>query len=113
MPDIFHGAESVLVWIGSGSPRSEETFDFLQSILDVQFLDNLIKTRAQAKMWNLVLDLLKNKLFSRRWAIQEIALAKNAHLLQGQQAMPWVDFVDAISLIMMNSDAIQSIFGRS
>jgi hypothetical protein len=113
MPDIFHGAKSVLVWIGSGSSRSEETFYFLQSILDVQFLDNLIKTRAQAKMWNLVLDLLKNKLFSRRWVIQEIALAKNAHLVQGQQSMPWFDFVDAISLIMMNSDAIQSIFGKS
>jgi hypothetical protein len=61
-------------------------------------------------MWNLVLDLLKNKLFSRRWVIQEIALARNVHLIKGQQAMPWFDFVNAISLIMMNSDAIQSIF---
>src|ERR1051326_1042004 len=38
--------------------------------------------------------------FSRRWVVQEIALAKEATLYCGREKIPWKDFADAVQLFV-------------
>ncbi|KAH9203748.1 hypothetical protein DL95DRAFT_399058, partial [Leptodontidium sp. 2 PMI_412] len=48
--------------------------------------------------------------FSRRWVIQELALARSASVLFGNCEMPWRDFADAIALFMTKFDQIKAAF---
>jgi hypothetical protein len=48
--------------------------------------------------WELFARLLQRDWFSRRWVVQEIALAKEATVQCGSQEVSWDDFSDAISL---------------
>lgn len=67
MDIIYSQAQSVSIWLGSGKPETKETFEFLYSILDLRVLDRLIRTQETPMKWVLVLNLLKNRWFSRRW----------------------------------------------
>lgn len=43
---------------------------------------------------------MRNKWFSRRWVVQELALAHDATVVYGKERMPWSDFSDAIAIFM-------------
>ena len=64
MHEIYSEAENVCVWLGPGKPESKETFDFLKAILNLKYLDDLIKTEANPGKWMLVINLMKLKWFS-------------------------------------------------
>ena len=54
---------------------------------------------------------MRAKWFSRRWVIQELALATMPHVRLGSQEMSWRDFADAIALFMTKYDTIRRAFG--
>jgi hypothetical protein len=113
MDEIYSNASSVWVWLGAGKPETKETFDFLKhDILDLKVLDDLVKTKQYEKKWKLVVTLMKNRWFSRRWVIQELALAKNAVVRWGSEEMEWSNFADAIALVMTKHDEITEILGN-
>jgi hypothetical protein len=91
MHEIYSAAKMVLVWLGAGEPETKETFEFLDEILDLQRLDNLITSKEHLEKWKLVVNLMENQWFSRRWVIQELALARDATVYLGG-AMPWSNF---------------------
>lgn len=109
MDIIYSQAQSVSIWLGSGKPETKETFEFLYSILDLRVLDRLIRTQETPMKWVLVLNLLKNRWFSRRWIVQELVLAKTATVHWGQEVMLWSDFAEAIALFMTKIHDIQEI----
>lgn len=49
---------------------------------------------------------MRNKWFSRRWVVQELALAHHATVVYGKERMPWSDFSDAIAIFMNCKDRI-------
>ncbi|KAE9376548.1 hypothetical protein N431DRAFT_529685 [Stipitochalara longipes BDJ] len=112
MNEIYSEAENVCVWLGPGKPESKETFEFLRNILDLKFLDDQINTKANPEKWMLVINLMKNKWFSRRWVIQELALAKTATVHWGGADISWPNFADAIALFMTKHDRITEILGK-
>lgn len=113
MDEIYSSASSVWVWLGAGKPETKETFDFLKyDILDLKVLDDLVKTKEYEKKWKLVVTLMKNRWFSRRWVIQELALARRAVVRWGSEEMEWSNFADAIALVMTKHDEITEILGN-
>jgi hypothetical protein len=112
MDEIYSQATFVCVWLGAGKNETRETFDFLRHILDLKVLDDLVKTKAQVEKWVLVVTLMKNRWFSRRWVIQELALAREAVVRWGSEEIPWSNFADAIALFMTKHDEITEILGK-
>tara|TARA_R110002060_G_scaffold56615_7_gene66994 strand:- start:171 stop:929 length:759 start_codon:yes stop_codon:yes gene_type:complete len=110
MHEIYTQAEMVCIWLGEGTPETPETFTFLQTILNLRSLDNLVKSpisQDTARKWALVVDLMANRWFSRRWILQELALSRQATVKWGDNELHWVDFADAIALFMTKYEDIK------
>jgi hypothetical protein len=130
MHEIYSEATNVCGWLGTGPAERGEarkTFKFLRDILDLERLDKMIEDRKEPgetrnnspkkpdeTLDNLLLvaELLKNRYFSRRWIVQELALARRATVQWGDEAMDWNDFSDAIDLFVTKQDKFKEILGR-
>lgn len=108
MNEIYSQAQSVCIWLGEGNEDTGRTFQFLRQILNLEEFDNLIREQDPEK-WYLLIKLMKNRWFSRRWVIQELALAKDAFVHWGEEQMMWTDFADAIALAMTKHLEIKDI----
>ena len=102
MGSIFNTASNVCVWIGTGDDQSATAFKFIRTLEDAPGI-NLDSNEEDTKQsLDALIRLLKRRSFTRRWAIQEVALAKRATLHCGQDYVSWAGFADAISLIHSN-----------
>lgn len=113
MNEIYYGADNVCVWLGAGDDETVETFEFLKALLNLKTLDDLIRNRETPEKWRLVAKLMQNKWFSRRWVIQELALARKATVRWGGEEIQWTDFADITALIMTHHSTIQQMLGHS
>ena len=101
MPSIYGDAKQVCVWLGDASIDSEKAIDFIEKIMeDIWKLDQLCEDRLQASNWAAVLKLIMRPWFSRRWIVQEIALARNGLIYCGRRTISWRRFSDAVSLFV-------------
>jgi len=124
MHDVYTQAEKVYIWLGKGKSKEEnqKTFNFLTKILDLGKLEQIIGNIERKEIestWRddqqdckRVIDLMKAEWFSRRWVIQELALATNAHVHRGECTMMWTEFADAIALFMTKYESIRRSFER-
>jgi hypothetical protein len=78
------------VWLGEGDATSAMAFKFIQKeVLQLQNFDELCDSKEASKKWGALLDLMQRQWFSRRWVVQEIALAKDAIIYCGKDKIPW------------------------
>ncbi|KAI6085111.1 hypothetical protein F4821DRAFT_241577 [Hypoxylon rubiginosum] len=75
---------------------------FISRVVGAYDIDTLIR-REEANNWSDLLFLMRSSWFSRRWVIQELALAKEATIRCGSKE------VDAISLFDMNFPKIRTL----
>jgi hypothetical protein len=111
MHEIYSNAEKVCVWLGNPPVMDEakKTFHFLKKILDLATFEDLVTTRKNPKDWLLIIHLMQNGWFSRRWIIQELALTTNAWIRYGTEEMSWKTAADAIALFMTSFTEIKQI----
>lgn len=57
-------------------------------VLQLQNFDELCDSPEASKKWGALLDLMQRKWFSRRWVVQEIALARDAIIYCGKDDIP-------------------------
>ena len=107
MNRIYGQAKCVLVWIGdkeeptATSIGSDKVLQFIiTKVLKIWEFDRLCEDLRAAKEWYGFINLMKRPWFSRRWVVQEIALARTAVLYCGRKWIEWQDFVDAVSLFV-------------
>ncbi|KAJ2971076.1 hypothetical protein NUW58_g9518 [Xylaria curta] len=99
MSSIYGNSRCVYVWLGPEADNSNLAMDFIQNrVLNLKDFDRLVEESNTRAEWKALTELIKRPWFTRRWIIQEIALARDAFLLCGQKKIRWVDFADAISL---------------
>jgi len=102
MAKIYTRAELVYVWLGEEDEGDNEdtgaAFEFIDRVLKLKYFDGLVKDENLHKDWKNMVELMKREWFSRRWVVQEIALAKDAVILCGSHRIKWLDFADAVSL---------------
>ncbi|KAI1774487.1 heterokaryon incompatibility protein-domain-containing protein [Hypoxylon cercidicola] len=110
MGKIFREASNVVVWLGSDtpSPTIATAFNILMTLADLcrrfgwdldfpwltrhRMLEQYGLPDITDDSWKYIRDLVERPWFSRTWIIQEITLARQAHLYCGNSTMPWVDF---------------------
>ena len=88
---VEHANEtSSCVWLGEGDATSAMAFKFIQKeVLQLQNFDELCDSKEASKKWGALLDLMQRQWFSRRWVVQEIALAREAVIYCGAENIPW------------------------
>jgi hypothetical protein len=99
MDDIYKSAANVCVWIGSGFRGSTEGVKLAREITNFQTFDKLIASGPAEQRWAELIKLLKSPWFSRRWIIQEIALAREATVHCGGDRIHWDDLAETVSLL--------------
>jgi hypothetical protein len=98
MATIYGGAHCVYIWIGDKKDDSDVAFAFIHEILKVENFDKLVENEENHRKWKAVKMLMMRDWFSRRWIIQEVALANKATLLCGSDELDWGTFADSVSL---------------
>ncbi|KAI1377337.1 HET-domain-containing protein [Hypoxylon crocopeplum] len=99
MAKIYGDAERVYVWLGEEKDDSELAMNFIRNrVLNLGDFDRLIRDENAVSEWRALSALIKRRWFSRRWIVQEIAVARTAIILCGQHEIKWKDLADAISL---------------
>jgi hypothetical protein len=106
--EIFNKASNVIVWLGPETPASKIAFEFIPKVLDMRGFDKLVK--EESNTWDALAELMRNPLFSRRWLIQELAVARKAVLRCGHHTIQWTDFSDAVALFEASLPAIQKYY---
>ncbi|KAF4956779.1 hypothetical protein FGADI_3561 [Fusarium gaditjirri] len=87
MGDIYKSARQVVVWLGDAADDSHLVFQHLNddSIPD-SFHNGSSPPQDARRAWS---ALVKRPWFFRTWVIQEIALAKRAIIMCGEDSTPW------------------------
>lgn len=98
MAAVYSRAESVCVWLGEASPDSNLALNFISRIVNLDDFDRLVADRRTPQEWAALSSLMRRAWFSRRWVVQEIALAARATLYCGDAYVDWAEFADAVSL---------------
>ena len=98
MAEVYSLATSVCVWLGEASDDSNLALNFITRIVNLDDFDRLVADRRTPEEWAALSSLMRRTWFSRRWVVQEIALAARATLYCGGAFVDWSDFADAVSL---------------
>lgn len=116
MHDIYSKADSICIWLGVGEPEgdgTQETFQFIREMLDLRLLDQRTASVGHARQWLAFVQLMRNRWFSRRWVVQELALARDATVHHGKEGIRWSDFSDAVALFVTKHDQIKQLVASS
>jgi hypothetical protein len=115
MASIYNEAFNVCVWLGDDTKNNAETaLRFVKRILDLDEFERLVESAEFAEDWKALFDLMTRPWFSRRWVIQEIALAKRATIYCGQApAVKWRDFANAVALFGSRHRQISGVLRAS
>jgi hypothetical protein len=97
MHEIYSAASNVCIWLGVGEidpetgtidpDETEETFDFIRQMLSLRRLGQLVQSEDHIDLWLAFVRLMRNRWFSRRWVVQELALAKEATVHCGEEVI--------------------------
>jgi hypothetical protein len=113
MAKIYTKAERVCIWLGDGDKGSDQAMNFITDILNLDDLGKFISDSSYTSSWNELVNLMRSSFFSRRWTIQEVALAREATVHCGKAEINWSDFKDAIGLMAQNFEKIRELFRQS
>lgn len=113
MAEIYSKARDVLIWLGKEYNASNVAMGFIPKILDLEQSDLLISKASNRNQWIAFADLMKREWFSRRWVVQEVALAKQRFMYCGTKALNWSDFERAVSFFTDKVDTILAMFTSS
>ena len=101
MDQIYGSARNVCIWLGDGDNDSRMALEFIKKkVLILWDFDKLCENLKMSKQWAAFINLMKRPWFSRRWVIQEIALANHSTLHCGEDCIDWQEFADAVSLFV-------------
>jgi hypothetical protein len=109
MEAIYSKATRVLIWLGEPKYFTSEAFKCIKIMCDLSLFDGLLKDVESSPLLHALGQLMKDVWFSRRWVVQELAMAREASLHCGRHKIHWVDFADAIAFYVMSYDRIKSL----
>ncbi|KAH8748692.1 heterokaryon incompatibility protein-domain-containing protein [Hyaloscypha sp. PMI_1271] len=99
MDQIYGNATKVCIWLGESDEKSVKALKFIRTIVQRLWdFEELCNNKDLAPDWEALISLMRRKWFSRRWVLQEIALAKAGDVYCGRDCVSWQDFADAVSL---------------
>ncbi|KXT11105.1 hypothetical protein AC579_656 [Pseudocercospora musae] len=114
MAEIYSKAHRVLVWLGDGDARTKSAIRLANDIVGANPDASTVGLYdvSRAKAWSDFGYLVRSSWFSRRWVIQELALAQEATVHCGNDEIHWENLRDAISIFMDHFDKVRDPFKR-
>ncbi|KAK3669770.1 hypothetical protein LTR78_010343 [Recurvomyces mirabilis] len=101
MSEIYGDADNVCIWLGVATAESTEALRFVKNELKIPWkLGEVWRSARHHGSWVALLELMKRDWFSRRWVVQEVALAKKATIHCGRNWVRWSDFETAVSIFV-------------
>ncbi|KAK7749917.1 hypothetical protein SLS53_000499 [Cytospora paraplurivora] len=100
MSRIYTGAKQACIWLGEDSEDSTKAIQFIDEIMRLEHFDSISENKENASRWQSLLSLMQRPWFSRRWVVQEIALARSATIYCGNDSIPWENFAVAVELFV-------------
>ncbi|KAF2120188.1 heterokaryon incompatibility protein-domain-containing protein [Lophiotrema nucula] len=101
MYDIYGNADGVCIWLGEANESSHIAIEFVKKeVSQLKNFDKLCESEHASKKWRALLELMQRRWFSRRWVVQEIALARKADIYCGPDTIPWKEFAIAVELFV-------------
>jgi hypothetical protein len=101
MADIYGRADCVRIWLGDLDKSAELAILFIkQQVLQLQHFDDLCRSSEFSEKWKALLELMQREWFSRRWVVQEVALAPKAIIHCGSAKLSWNKFAVAVELFV-------------
>jgi hypothetical protein len=98
---VYTRASQVCVWLGEDDATSQKAFKFISDeISHLKDFDQLCNDQENAEKWRAFLGLMQREWFSRRWVVQEIALASKASVYCGPDELDWRDLAIAVELFV-------------
>ncbi|ORY71929.1 heterokaryon incompatibility protein-domain-containing protein [Pseudomassariella vexata] len=100
MSRIYNCSKQVCVWLGENNDDSATAISFISEIMKLENFDSISEKRENAPKWQSLLLLMQRPWFSRRWVVQEIALARAATVYCGSDQISWEHFAVAVELFV-------------
>ncbi|KAI4915052.1 hypothetical protein J4E90_005089 [Alternaria incomplexa] len=98
---IYGNASRVCIWLGDATESSRMALRFIKKeVSHLRSFDTLCDSQDASKKWVALLDLMQRPWFSRRWVVQELALAKNPIIYCGRDRISWKKFAVAVELFV-------------
>ena len=98
---VYTGARRVCVWLGDDDEYSTIAIKFIRDeIAKLKNFDTLCTDKQHASKWRALLILMQRAWFSRRWVVQEIALAGEAVVHCGPDKIFWRELAIAVELFV-------------
>ena len=113
MAKIYKYAKSVFVWLGREGEESNIGMDFIPRIPEQEHEGMLSVRGSDPNQWSAFVALMRREWFTRRWVVQEIALAKEAFLVCGDCSVNWRIFVVAVEFFIKRFDTIAALYNDS
>ena len=113
MAEIYKRAKSVFVWLGREGEESNIGMDFILRIPEQEHQGMLSVRGSDPHQWGAFVALMRRAWFTRRWVVQEIALAKEAFLVCGDSFVNWDDFIVAVEFFIKRFDTIAALYNDS
>jgi lipid-A-disaccharide synthase-like uncharacterized protein len=112
MDEIYRNADRVCIWLGESTDSSQVALRFIRRIAQLQSIDFLSEGKDAPRKWAALFDLMQRPWFSRRWVVQEIALAQKARLHIGVESVTWGAFIIAVQSFIEFESVIQRLSGK-
>ncbi|KAF2475605.1 HET-domain-containing protein [Lindgomyces ingoldianus] len=101
MSRIYTRAKEVCIWLGEDTDESKIAIDFIrEEITQLKNFDTITSDKSHSEKWQALMMLMQRDWFSRRWVVQEIALAQRARIYCGPDSIPWKEFAVAVELFV-------------
>jgi Heterokaryon incompatibility protein (HET) len=115
MADIYNNASHVRIWLGVKSEEdgTDTAMRFVRQLANFESLSETLSSKNIDHKWVTLLNLMRSRWFSRRWVIQEQAVARKASIWCGKKNVDWTDFTDAVSIFRKEKDSIVKVLGQS
>jgi hypothetical protein len=86
---------------------------FIDKVKDLNVFDPLTHDPGTSAEWAALMNLMQRSWFTRRWIVQELALARDAVMYCGSQCVSWRDFSCAVALFTSRPQDLRLLFQRS
>lgn len=113
MRDIYNDAICVRIWLGGEEHDSANAMDFIKECTDTEKFDQHIQDEIKTPLWDAVSVLMRRPWFTRRWIIQEIALARKAVVHCGTKQLEWRDFASVVGMLADSQSQLKRLFRES
>lgn len=113
MSQIYSEASSVRVWIGKEDEHGPRALALMKKIRFLKNYDQVVEKETRCREWVALTKLMGQTWFSRRWVVQEIALARCATLHCGEYTIPWAHFAEAVTLFEEMEPRVRTKFRES